>query len=315
MMQAVEARLPSAGHARGAWPWYWRILVKCLVFTIVVLVVLFPDPFRLARHLAHVGNMEAMIDADAPELAALEQEVRSRIEALPPPPGGIRTPGSTARRAQREVQRLVYERVAYEWDWNLWGCADYMPTIAEIFAKAAESEGGVREDCDGRAIVAASLMRRLGHGASLATDLRHVWVETREGRWMGPGREKTMESSPQGNKLRATLANVPIALSYGVAVFPLGRELIILLTIVILASHRRMSRRALALGALFLLDGLLFMRTGYLSPGEVSLEASAWPAWVGGAHAAAGMAILWAASRRARRADAGSATGGLTPGR
>lgn len=314
MIQATNARPPTMSNVPLGRRWYWRVPLKCLLFAIVVIFVLFPNPSRLVRHLSNVASWEALIEPDAPELAMLEQELRTRIAALrEEPEGELVAPPSIARRTQREIQRLVYERVGYDWDWNLWGCADYMPTIAEIFAKAAESDGQLREDCDGRAIIAASLMRRLGYQPSLATDLRHVWVETIEGKWMGPGRDKTLESSMKGIQYRTTLTNLPIALSYGVAVFPLGRELIILLTLVILASHRRMSRRALALGVLLLVDGLLFMRTGYLSPGEVSHAASAWPAWVGGLHAAIGMAILWLSSHRARRSGGVGANVALAP--
>ena len=45
------------------------------------------------------------------------------------------------------------------------GSADYMPTVKEIFDKAAETDGAAREDCDGRAVIAASLMKRLGYDA------------------------------------------------------------------------------------------------------------------------------------------------------
>ncbi|MCB9863862.1 MAG: hypothetical protein H6820_10945, partial [Phycisphaerales bacterium] len=213
------------------------------------------------------------------------------------------------KRVQKEVERFVYEKVKYDWDWNVWGSADYMPTVAEMFENAKNDPGGViHEDCDGRAVMAASVLRRLGYQSSIVTDLRHVWVVTPQGEWMGPGRGKTMKSSKDGNKvnLLATISNVPVSLSYGVAVFPLWRELILTLTAWLLLSRRGMGKAKFLLGGLFLLQGLLFMRTGVLSPASLRGGAESWPAWVGIAHIAFGIGLLMWASRCADRATATS---------
>lgn len=275
------------------------------MFAAVTFFVLFPDPFQFARHISRICNLEAMIEPAAPELGALEAELRSRI-ATTRPVEGDPAAGGMARAVQRDVERFVLERVAYEWDWNLWGAADYMPTIAEMFGMAESSGGRLREDCDGRAVLAASLMRRLGHDARLVTDLRHVWVVTNEGAWMGPGERVTIASGGGGNEIAwfTLVSNIPTSLSFGIAVFPFWREVIILLTAYLLMLHRRMSRGAMLLGLILLVQGLLFLRLGYLAPVSVSRGTSSWPAWVGLIHVAAGFAVLLRSSHRARRGRA-----------
>jgi len=286
-----------------------RIGLKLLVFGVVTFFVLFPNPAQFVRHLGHVSDMQAMIEPDAPQLASWEAEFRRRVAQVQRRWEGAAATSATSarpfgrREVQQELQQFIYEKVKYDWDWNVWGSADYMPTVGEMFAQAARSSDGVmREDCDGRAIIAASLLRRLGYEPTLVTDLRHVWVTTPEGEWMGPGRTKTVISSDQGNQTAflGTLSNVPVALSYGLAVFPLWRELVILGTAFLLTLGGQREWRPIAFGGLFLLQGLLFMRLGYLAPQGVAGNGAAWPVWVGAMHMAGGFGVLLVSSFRAR---------------
>jgi len=307
-------------------PWFVRMPVKWLVFAAVTLLVLFPNPAQLARHISRLRNLQAMIEPNAPELAPFEEELRQRLAkgtdaaASQPAADRLVKPNQVAasqpvdpnhlpaRVIQSAIERFVFEKVKYAWDWDVWGSADYIPTIHEMFAKAKEyPDGQIREDCDGRAVMAASLMKRMGYDASIVTDLRHVWVTTPEGEWMGPGGPKTMASGPQGNRLNlaSVWRNVPVSLSYGIAVFPFAREMILLLTAYALMICRRISWRTAAVAGVLLLQGLLFMRCGALAfAGEKD-----WPAIVGMLHVACGFAILMTASHRARRiATTGTST-------
>ncbi len=310
--------------------WQVRFPLKWLLFLAVTFLVLFPNPWQFARHLSHLGNLDAMVEPDAPQLQAWEGEFRARLAAHGE--GIIAAGGQTALESretdwpgatspdesalllgrsptavQREVERFVYQKVQYQWDWETWGSADYMPTVGEMFTKASQSPSGqVYEDCDGRAVVAASLMRRLGYQASLVTDLRHVWVKTPQGEWMGLGGRTAVISTPQGNRvdLGTVWANLPTSLSYGISVFPFWREVIILATAYLLLLHRRMSGRIAALSGLVLFQGLLFMRCGGVSPQGVAHFDSSWPALVGMLHLLAGFAVLGWTSHRARSAAA-----------
>lgn len=300
MIHASPDDRPTATRPRAIERWYVRMPLKAAAFALVTFFVLFPYPRQFARHLAHVRNLQTMVDPHAPQLDPLQRALDERLKPIAATqPALLKNP----QLVQRHVERFVLEQVHYEWDWNLWGSADYMPTVSEVFEKAQETDGPLREDCDGRAVIAASLMKRLGYDARLVTDLRHVWVATPEGEWMGPGRDKTLIATPDGTRVDWTtlLSNIPVSLSYGVGVFPFWREAIILLAAFLLSLHRRTPPRTAAIGLVLLILGLLFMRLGYLAPSAVSREVSSWPAWVGMIHILGGFALLWRASSAARR--------------
>lgn len=190
--------------------WPWRIPLKWAVFGLTMLAVCFPYPHRLIGHVRHWRDPNALVEPDAPALQPLIEELRSRLSA-------DLLPEETLKR----VERFVYEKIEYEWDWNTWGTADYLPTVTE-----AVEQG--REDCDGRAVVAASLLRHFGFQAELVTDFAHVWVKTEVGETMGPSGEKAVIATGEGLQIqRGALAQLPRAVAYGIAPFPLIRELII----------------------------------------------------------------------------------------
>lgn len=230
----------------------------------------------------HLGQL---IEPNAPELnrfvAALEANMPADL---------------TPRQLQKRVERFVYKTIPYEWDWNTWGVADYVPTIGELASMG-------REDCDGQAVLAASLLRRLGQDASLATDLRHVWVVVGKDELMNPGKEKSAVSTPTGTRVRwRTIGNVPRSLAFGTAVFPLTRELILLVTVVVLLIHPRMSRRSIVIGIVLLLDGLMFLRLGVYVPATYrGFTERTWASWVGLAHVLVGLGWLMWVAHRARR--------------
>jgi hypothetical protein len=292
--------LPRSFWARRRWRWP----IKVALFLAVVFLTCFPYPRQFVRHVRHLANLQAMIEPDHPRLAEWEREVRQRLatSSQPVDSANVSQPVSTpSASAQRIVERFVLEKVQYEWDWNLWGSADYLPTVGEMFERSDAAGGTVREDCDGRAVMAASLMKRMGYSPAIVTDLRHVWVTTPEGEWMGPGGEKTMVTTPEGLEIRAMsmLSNVPISLSYGIAVFPLGRELVILAAFWLLMLRRGTRPLAAVVGLILLIQGLLFMRLGFFAPQTVAREVSAWPTWVGLGHVlAAVLALMYASKTR-----------------
>jgi hypothetical protein len=222
------------------------------LFAAVAGVVCFPYPGRLWRHIQHWKNPNALIEPEAPALAPLYAALQERIPA-----------GAAPREALRRVQEFVLERVKYEWDWNTWGLADYLPTVTEALQMG-------REDCDGRAVVAASLLKKLGYEARLVTDFAHMWVRTEHGDLMGPGRQTAIVATDKG--LSVTLRGLwefPRALAYGVAVFPAWRELIILGAAGLLMLGPRTGAGGAAFAFFALVAGLLLIRYGsehYLKP-------------------------------------------------
>jgi hypothetical protein len=258
----MEMSMEQMTRIRRRWPPYVRWPVKTLIFAIVVVFTLYPRIELLPRNLQHVSHMHQMIDPENAGLAPLEVEVRAKL--------GEGQRG--ARQTLDVVQQVVYQHLPYAWDWDVWGVADYMPTVAEALEKG-------REDCDGRAVVAASLLKRMGHEAWLVSDMKHVWVKTSEGETMSPGRaNKSLVATPTGTQVQVTpsaLANLGSAAAYGVAVFPLLRELIIISALGLLAMQPGTALVRRYAGVLTMFCGLLLVRLHGKVPGEFDAMALA----------------------------------------
>ena len=261
--------------------WYVRWLVKGAAVGLTLLLVTFPYPHLLVRNMQRWRNPNALIEPAAPRLQPMVQELRDQL-----------TPSLPPRRTLKHVEQYVCKKIEYAWDWDTWGVADYLPTVDEVL------DAG-HEDCDGRAVIAASLLRALGYQADLVSDFAHVWVRTDKGELMSPGKRKSIVASDRrGAQIRwKTLTNLPRAMAYGVSPFPLWRELIVL-TVVWLALLRPGIGRAYgAVGALLLVEGLLKLRLG----GHDWQHPILWLQLVGTLELVAAFVLLSAAGRRAAR--------------
>ena len=275
--------------------WYVRLPVKWLILGLTVLAVCFPHPDVLMRHLRHWRDPNALIERDAAALEPLVRELEPRMTADLSPGDALST-----------VERFVYERIPYDWDWNTWGTADYLPTVTEAIEKG-------REDCDGRAVVAASLLSRFGFKAQIVTDFAHVWVKTEHGELMGPGKRKAMIGEDGGLQVQVgAFSQLPRALAYGVAPFPLVRELIVVTMVWLLLLHEagrpvdrlgawgRWVRHLAALATL--VAGLLLLRIG----GRDYYHPTGWMQLAGVVAIVAGIAALLGWGRAARRSALGT---------
>lgn len=265
--------------------WPIRLPIKGVLFSLAVLVVCFPYPRLFVRHIQHWSDPSVLVDPTDPALQPLIEELRPKI-----------TDELTPKQVLATVQEYVRGRIEYDWDWNTWGMADYLPTVGEAIALG-------REDCDGQAVVAASLLSHLGYDAELVTDFAHVWVKTEVGETMGPGKHKAIIASKQGLDftLRA-IVEVPRALAFGIAVFPFLRELIIVFVLWLLVLRRDGgARRQLMTLSLFVV-GLYLLREG----GKEYLKPTLWKQLSGLLFMGGGLAcsFVWAA-RNARPAANG----------
>ena len=257
--------------------WYVRLPVKWAVFALTVLAVCFPYPGLLIRHIRHWRDPDALIEPHAPAIQPFVNELAQRLgDDLAP------------REALKRVERFVHDKIEYDWDWNTWGTADYLPTVTETVEMG-------KEDCDGRAVVAASLLRRFGFEAQLVTDFAHVWVKTDWGETMGPGKKKAIVATDRGLRFRLSgLNELPKALAHGTAVFPLERELIILgmLWLLLLRPKGGMSWSVAGLGCFIV--ALVFLRNG----GRNYYHPTVWMQWVGMGAVVMGFLVLLVGARR-----------------
>ena len=211
-------------HSFQSRPFWLRWPGKTLLFSCVLFAVLYPNPRLFWRHLTHVRNADALPDPHDPALEPVVAELEELLKAQEVSP-------DDPARLFEAVQNFVYDRVPYAWDWETWGVADYLPTVAEVLRQG-------REDCDGRAVLAAALLRRLGFEAQLAGDPRHIWVETPEGATMNPlGPPAFTADGEEFNVAWGRLLN-PGPLAFGIAVFPWQRELILMATFWLLILPR-----------------------------------------------------------------------------
>ena len=263
------------------WPIKWLLVLAALF------LVSFPNPLLFVRHVHHWQDPNSMIDPGNAELQPWVAEFKDGLTPDMPPPAVLKS-----------VEKFVYRKVPYKFDWETWGSADYLPTLAEVMEMGAE-------DCDGQAVVAASILRNLGYKADLVTDFAHVWVKTDRGETMHPGKRKSVEATRKGIMVhwQALTETLPQALAYSVSPFPLMRELIVLAVVWLVLLRPGVTWSMRLLCAALMIEGLLFLRAG----GTNWKRPVVWAQWWGVLHLAAALSILfywgWRAGRSSRAAD------------
>lgn len=239
---------PRLQHA----PVHTRWPVKWAIFAAVVFLVLYPNPALLLRHIRHMRQLDTLPDPAEPALAPMKARFEIFLEE-----NGIQSLDPDVLLPL--VEKFVRQEIPYAWDWEVWGVAEYLPTVAEVFAKG-------REDCDGRAVLAAALLRAKGIPAELVADTRHMWVRTPHGETMNPMGPPIIRS--EGGNVRIRWSGLldlgPPA--YGISVFPLGRELIILLCAWLLLLPWRVDWRSAGLALALMAQGLLLIRYAGTDP-------------------------------------------------
>ncbi len=207
-----------------------RVSLKVALLAGVVLFALYPNPVLLVRQVGHLLNMESLIQPDLPAMPEINRAIDQLL--------ATNTPTLTEFKA---VERFVYRRIAYQYDWHGWWNLDYWPTAAEVWERQ-------REDCDGRAVLAASILRARGHAdARLVANLQHVWVAVGTNELMGPMADKNfrreggklVDGKLVGAKTVITLPSMRTLLDSLAMTckFPAWRVVLMLVTVLALAFH------------------------------------------------------------------------------
>ena len=225
------------------WYYYWPL--KVLLFIILVLIVLFPRLDLFPKHVRRYVDPNTLINPHSTELSKIIKEFEV-----------MRDPSWSRSQLMDNIEKFVIHKIRYAWDWELWGNADYFPTVEEIIREG-------KEDCDGRAILAASILRRYGFDSILVTDLQHLWVKTDIGETMGPGKKKAVQYTEEGIILDWSVVwDIPNIFCYGASVFPLKRELIITLGLWLFLIGRNVRFKNAFIWLALLTVGLMFIREG-----------------------------------------------------
>jgi len=200
------AAASSTREGGGGARWRRRAL-KAVVLSLGVLVQLFPHPVRAVREIQALRDPQSQIVPDDPAIALLSALVDREM------------PPELDRASQVAwIEAFVERRIPYEHDWITWGNVDYWPTPSETL------EAG-REDCDGIAIVTASLLRKRGFVVRLEASYQHVWVEVEGLRILDAG-----ETRWDGETLTApTWRDVVAWVRYALSAFPKWRWALLVL--------------------------------------------------------------------------------------
>jgi predicted transglutaminase-like cysteine proteinase len=158
MTPTTPSLLPSNQTPR----WWGRVTRWCARYALALaatLVVLYPRLDLTLRQIGHLQDWDRLIDPTLPALGPINAEIDAKLP-----------PGCPAAQEMQAVQQWVYNHIPYRFDWVTWGNIDYWPTAAEVLEHRME-------DCDGQAVLAASLLRARGFAtAHLQGNLSHVWV-------------------------------------------------------------------------------------------------------------------------------------------
>lgn len=235
-------------HVLHRVPWVLRWPLKWLLLAGVVTLMLYPKFWMIPSVVRHLQDPESLIEPNHPRIAQLAADERIRAARVADDGDLLLT-----------VQVVVDEHVPYAFDWETWGVAEYTPTLDELFARG-------QEDCDGKAVVAASLLRHLGVDAWLVCDLQHVWVDTPLGETMSPGQgEPTVAQTAPGETPKATwnlemIANATRGTRFAMRVYPLWRLVVMVLALWFVTAHPHSSATRRALGGGLMLVGLALIR-------------------------------------------------------
>jgi hypothetical protein len=199
----------------------WRALLKIVILGCVLFAVLYPNPVLFFKQIQNFLDMESLIQTNFNEIDVINRE----IDAVLPP-------DADREQELHTIQHYVYEHIRYEYDWENWGNIDFWPSAEQVWERK-------KEDCDGRAVLAVSILRSRGfESAKLVGNIRHIWVDVDQYELMGPDKEQTLKS--EGGRPVITLPSRDLMLNSAalhIAEFPAIRNLIVLLTLLLLCYH------------------------------------------------------------------------------
>ena len=195
---------------------FWRLVIKMGIFGTVVFGIFFPNPVLFWKQLGHFSDLESLIQTDFKGIEAINRDINALLSA-----------DSTPQEEFYAIQGYVYRNIRYEYDWDNWGNVDFWPTAEQV-------RGRKREDCDGRAVLAVSILRSRGFAtAKLVGNIRHIWVDVDHYELMGPDKEQTFKRDGEKTVLNLPSFDLLVGtLAIHIADFPAFRNLIAFFTLI-----------------------------------------------------------------------------------
>ncbi|MDQ8203848.1 hypothetical protein [Pelagicoccus sp. SDUM812003] len=174
-----DARLPfrqSPGARKAV-----SLTVRLAASLALLVVSLFPNLPRLVEQFPRILHPERLVDPHFPGSDRALEQLQAELAGLPQ--------DATLKSRVKAVEAFVKKHVSYETDWNLfYGNLHDWPTPAEVWQRKSD-------DCDGIAILSASLLQRLGVDATLEYNAFHCWTKIRQSQLSVGGAVKGPTSS------------------------------------------------------------------------------------------------------------------------
>ena len=225
-----------------------RRALKAMAFCLFAFFVLNPNLKRLVLQAHHIFAPESLIEIKFPGMADINRQIDELMAQVP------------GRSEIKVIERFVLRRIRYVSDYETWGNMDYWPMAEEVWQKR-------QEDCDGRAILAVSILRARGYrSARLAVSLDHMWAEVNANE-KKPGAPEEITAILHPNRhFREPIESKPSPRHFArlakaffhptsfrntsvnfIEDIPFPRKAILLTTLLLLCYRPRQGRRALAL--------------------------------------------------------------------
>lgn len=215
-----------SGGIQRAWDWLakrpvvQRWLLKALLLAVFTLVVFFPRPDQLVKQLPRWKNPDSLIETNMPFMAEINKKIDEQLK-----------PDGTKKDEMKAVERFVYREIKYGYDWDVWGNTDYWPTVAEVWANK-------QEDCDGQAVLAASILKSRGFpDVHIVGNLSHVWVDSGTNEVMSPQADKNFQRVDGKLKVRFPGVKTFLLSWAHINRFPAVRSLLLLMAVLTMALH------------------------------------------------------------------------------
>jgi predicted transglutaminase-like cysteine proteinase len=197
-----------------------RWLIKAIMLAVYTLIIFFPRPDQFIRQVPRWQNPDSLIETNVPFLAEVNLKIDEQLK-----------PDSTKKEEIKAVEKFVYREIKYGYDWDVWGNTDYWPTVSEVWANKLE-------DCDGQAVLAASILKSRGFpDVRIVGNLSHVWVATGTNEVMSPQADKNFQRV--GGKLKVRFPGMKTFLLTWAHInrFPAVRSLLLLMALLVMALH------------------------------------------------------------------------------
>jgi hypothetical protein len=145
-----------------------ELLVAVFLTSIYIFTGFTPDPLAWPNQVYNRMVITNTIQPENPQIEQLEREFEEFLKV-----DTILVNRSYEERELRSLETFINSKIPYVTDFNNYFAWEHFPTISDVLERG--------DDCDGIAIVAASLLIRRGYDCYIVNGKWHSWIEVNLG--------------------------------------------------------------------------------------------------------------------------------------